>query len=150
MFHDLVYRVLLYSDYSIELSPFGCGNRNRGIGKAILEYSFWNRKWGYVFLFFVWFSQYLMGNSRTPKFMFSKINKSGIEICIPITTIWVELQNPIFGPKLEYVFLFYFVFQFWFGASKQRIQNFKNLHMPIPLVFLLPNGPLVISGVSYI
>ena len=60
--------------------------------------------------------------------MFSKIKKSGIGIRIPITPIWVELQNPNFGPKLEYVFLFYFVFQFCFGASKQVIQNFWNAY----------------------
>lgn len=40
------------------------------------------------------------GHLRTPKFMFSKIKKSGIGIRIPITPIWVELQNPIFWAKI--------------------------------------------------
>ena len=120
---------------------FDYRNRNRGIGIRISILLMQNRQWEYISLFSIWFSHNLMGNSWTPKFMFYKINKNKTGIRIPIPPIEVELPKPIFGPKMEYVFQFWPKFQFWFSATKWRIQNFKNLHAPIPLVFPLPNKP---------
>ena len=75
----------------------------------------------------VWFSQNLMVNSHTVKFMFSKINKTRIGIHIAIPPIQVEMKMLIFVPKLEYcIFLFYSYFNFNLVHPNRKFKILRN------------------------
>lgn len=82
-----------------------------------------------------------MRNSRTQKFMFSKIKKIGIGICIPIPPIYVEQQMLIFGLKLEYIFQYYSYSNSDFVHPNREIKLLRNIHMPFPLVYHCQMGP---------